>query len=383
VCRSSRLRGGSVRRRSAGKALHGYAVASVRPRRHRVDDGKRALQLVPPTRSLPAARARSRSPGLEPFLEAPDARGRQVAGGLVRSGAHAHGQPTVTLLQRAAVMARSRSTKRRSGVVTTRVIALVEPPDKGCSRRAEYTSGRSHHAGSPPGLSPHVARIGADRCCNSPVVTGHEGGPPHVNDLACPIPEHHRKTPPPSAAAPRGGAVACPDASTDTTRTNTSAARCRKCPTTGARVAPGPIRARPSFARTFRTWRAARRRKLRARNRGNRRPARCCRPSCRSPLRVAPRRSQLGLAHREAGRSNRRGGFSEPRSCSSARCSPRSERSGRTKAWARIGRGAPSRSCVGIFYIAAALVLCPWCRTGVGHLRRPPRGAAAEEEAFR
>ena len=81
----------------AGKALHGYAVRVGRPRRHRVDDGERALQLVPPLDRyrLPALgldrRARNRS------LEAPDARGRQVAMELVRSGVHAHGQPTVTL----------------------------------------------------------------------------------------------------------------------------------------------------------------------------------------------------------------------------------------------------------------------------------------------
>ena len=79
----------------AGRALHGYAVRVGRPRRRRVDDGERALQLVPPLDRyrLPALgfdrRARNRS------LEAPDARGRQVAVELVCSGAHAHDQPTV------------------------------------------------------------------------------------------------------------------------------------------------------------------------------------------------------------------------------------------------------------------------------------------------
>src|SRR5207253_1644239 len=46
----------------AGKALHGYAVRVGRPRRHRVDDGERALQFVPPLDRyrLPALEWRNR-----------------------------------------------------------------------------------------------------------------------------------------------------------------------------------------------------------------------------------------------------------------------------------------------------------------------------------
>src|SRR5947209_8047718 len=61
-----------------------------------------------------------------------------------------------------------------------------------------------------------------------------------------------------------------------------------------------------------------------------------------------------------------RGFRGERCSCSSARCSPRSERSGRTKACARVGPGRTSHFCGWALCTSRPRSCwCAWCRTGV------------------